>query len=207
MTTTTQITEQDVLTLINDMEELRHYNEEFLDEDYIGSVNTISGDEIITHRLKDSHYKTLRKMIDFINHKKNNMINKLIKNHDIIVNELKEENNKLKAEAAEYMEANQFYEFIEDKLQYDPNSSEGLSVHRIYDVYKQWYSANYVKCADNKFKSRRDLSIYLDDRYGKYYSPGVTSKEKGYKGLTILFGGDNNSGSFCPSDDEDELGK
>jgi len=79
MTTTTQmipITEQDVLTLINDMEELRHYNEEFLDEDYIGSVNTISGDEIITHRLKDSHYKTLRKMIDFINNTKNNMINK-----------------------------------------------------------------------------------------------------------------------------------
>ena len=205
MTTTTQmipITEQDVLTLINDMEELQNYDDTFLDD------CETTGAEIITDCLKDSHYKTLRKMIDFINHKKNNMINKLIKNHDIIVNELKEENNKLKAEAAEYREANQFYEFIEDKLQYDPNSSEGLSVHRIYDVYKQWYSANYVKCADNKFKSRRDLSIYLDDRYGKYYSPGVSSKEKGYKGLTIVFGGDNNSGgSFCPSDDEDELAK
>jgi len=109
---------------------------------------------------------------------------------------------------SEYREKNNdFRDFINDKLEYDANSSEGLSVHRIYDVYKQWYSANN---AGNQCKSRKDLSIYLDDRYGKYYSPGVSSKEKGYRGLKIVFGGDANSnGSFIPSDDEnsyDELG-
>jgi phage/plasmid-associated DNA primase len=109
---------------------------------------------------------------------------------------------------SEYREKNNdFRDFINDKLEYDPNSSEGLSVHRIYDVYKQWYSANN---AGNQCKSRKDLSIYLDDRYGKYYSPGVSSKEKGYRGLKIVFGGDANSnGSFIASDDDnsfDELG-
>lgn len=110
---------------------------------------------------------------------------------------------------SEYREKNNdFRDFINDKLEYDPNSSEGLSVHRIYEVYRQWYSANN---AGNSCKSRKDLSIYLDDRYGKYYSPGVSSKEKGYRGLKIIFGGDNNSnGSYIASDDEnsvDELDK
>ena len=183
MTTTTQITEQDILSMINDMEELQNYDDTFLDD------CETTGAEIITDCLKDSHYKTLRKMIDFINHKKNNMMNKLIKNHDIIVNELKEEQKLLKEITSEYREANHFSDFIDDKIKYDPNRSEGLSVHKIYDVYKQWYYAHdlaYPKRTLITFKSRKELSIYLDKRYGEYYSPGVTSKDKGYKGLIIV---------------------
>ena len=107
---------------------------------------------------------------------------------------------------SEYREKNNhFRDFINDRLEYDPNSSEGLSVDKIYDVYKQWYSANN---ADHTTRSRNDLTNYLNDRYGKYYSPGVSVKEKGYRGLKIIFKGDDYSnGSFIASDDEDdELG-
>ena len=102
-----------------------------------------------------------------------------------------------------------FGDFTNDKLKYDPNSSEILSVHSIYKVYMQWYSANN---AGNSCKSRKDLSIYLDDRYGKYYSPGVSSKNKYvYRGLKIVYGVDiNSNGIFIVSDDEnsiDELDK
>ena len=38
---------------------------------------------------------------------------------------------------------NHFRDFINDRLEYDPNSSEGLKLDRIYDNYKQWYQSNH----------------------------------------------------------------
>ena len=179
--TTTQmipITEQDVLTLINDMEELQNYDDTFLYD------SEPTGSEIITDCLNDSHYKTLRKMIDFINHKKNNMINKLInkhdiivKNKDIIINKLKEENNKLKAEAKELNFRYQLTEFMDDTIKYDANNSESLLIYRIYDLYKQWYQAN--NDGKNILFRRKELKMYLDDRYH--------DKDcLGYRGLSVL---------------------
>ena len=84
---------------------------------------------------------------------------------------------------AEYRaESNHFRDFINDRIEYDPLHKKGMSIDRMYETYRAWYRGVN---ADEKPKKRKELQNYLDDKYGRYFSPGVSSKQKGYKGLKI----------------------
>ena len=79
---------------------------------------------------------------------------------------------------SEYREKNNhFRDFINEKIDYDPNNSSGLSIDRIFESYRSWFRAQHVD--ERQIKKRKDLQAYLDDRFGK------CNAEKGYKGLKI----------------------
>lgn len=83
---------------------------------------------------------------------------------------------------SEYREKNNhFRDFINDRIEYDPNYSSGLTLSQMYDFYRKWYQHNHAD--DRKIRPRKELQLYMDDRFGKYISTGVLSRDKGYKGL------------------------
>tara|TARA_Y100000991_G_C21973287_1_gene350722 strand:- start:1457 stop:2296 length:840 start_codon:yes stop_codon:yes gene_type:complete len=76
---------------------------------------------------------------------------------------------------------NHFREFINDRIEYDPKYSSGLTMAQMYDFYRIWFFQN---CADvRKIRPRKDLQLYMDYKFGKYVSNRILSKDKGYKGL------------------------
>lgn len=84
----------------------------------------------------------------------------------------------------EYRENNnQLQDFIDTHIDYDSNSSNSTGVGAIYKVYKEWWLG--FNANKKGIKTIKELQFYLDDKFGKYYSCGVQSKDKGYKGVTI----------------------
>ena len=79
-------------------------------------------------------------------------------------------------------QSNHFRDFINDRIEYDPLYKKGMSIDKIYEIYRTWYRGVN---ADEKPKKRKELQAYLDEKYGRYFAPGVSSKEKGYRGLKI----------------------
>ncbi len=90
---------------------------------------------------------------------------------------------------SEYREkSSHFRDFANERIDYDPNSSVGLGIDKLFECYRAWFRGCHAD--ERQLKKRSELQSYLDERYGKYYSPGVKSKDKGYKGLKIKY---NNS--------------
>ena len=96
--------------------------------------------------------------------------------------------------------SNHFRDFINDRVDIDITKQSMLTLDKINLIYRDWYRGVN---ADGKPKNRKELQSYLDDTYGKYHSPGVQSKDRGYKGLKIKV--KNNSGLCEINDDLDEL--
>ena len=85
---------------------------------------------------------------------------------------------------SEYREKNNhFRDFINDRIEVDQNSSVGLRIDEIYTNYKEWHRG--VSATGTNARSRKELQSYFNERYGKYHSPGVLAKDKGYRGLSI----------------------
>jgi len=111
-------------------------------------------------------------------------------------NKLREENKKLKREFKDYkareicelskVGKNQlkkhFDDFIDNRIEYNPLNKKGMSINKIYESYRVWFRDFN---ADEQAKKRSWLQAYLDEKYGKYFAPGVLSKEKGYRGLKM----------------------
>ena len=77
--------------------------------------------------------------------------------------------------------SNHFRDFINDRIEIDiTKQCQPLTLDKINLVYRDWYRGVN---ADGKPKNRKELQSYLDETYGKYHSPGVQSKDRGYKGL------------------------
>jgi len=113
----------------------------------------------------------------------------------------KKEGLKVPCEISEYTnsyrnQSNVFKDFINDRLDFDPSISTGLTISEVYSAYKLWHNG---MVGDNRPKSRKDLQQYLDDKYGKYV--GIGNKTKGYKGF--LF---KNDKCAIDSDDDDDDG-
>ena len=111
----------------------------------------------------------------------------------------KKEGLKVPCEISEYTnsyrnQSNVFKDFINDRLDFDPSISTGLTISEVYSAYKLWHNG---MVGDNRPKSRKDLQQYLDDKYGKYV--GIGNKTKGYKGF--LFKNDK-----CAIDSDDDDG-
>jgi P4 family phage/plasmid primase-like protien len=105
---------------------------------------------------------------------------------------------------SEYREKNNhFRDFINERISHDPNSSVGLPIHSIYSAYKEWYSG--INSDRSSIRTRKDLQSYFNERYGKYHSPGVLAKDKGYRGLSIVNLNGFMNNEDCSIDDEDEL--
>ena len=79
-------------------------------------------------------------------------------------------------------QSNHFRDFTNDRIEHDPLNKKGMSIDKIYEIYRTWYRGVN---ADEKPKKRKELQAYLDEKYGRYFAPGVSSKEKGYRGLKI----------------------
>ena len=75
-------------------------------------------------------------------------------------------------------QSNHFRDFINDRIEYDPMYKKGMSIDKIYEIYRTWYRGVN---ADEKPKKRKELQAYLDEKFGRYFSPGVSSKDKGYE--------------------------
>ena len=78
---------------------------------------------------------------------------------------------------------NHFREFVADMIEDTPNSTGVVSLEKLYDVYREWYRENN---SDNKIKKRKDLKIYLDEKFGKYWQPGTRQRDKGYRSIRIM---------------------
>ena len=101
------------------------------------------------------------------------------------ISEYKEQNNHLR-------------DFMNEKIDYNPNSeSPGADLNKINKAYKTWFRGF---CANEKLRKKtNELKTFLDEKFGKYNSPGILSCDKGYKGVSIR--NDDDCSSFSNSID------
>ena len=77
---------------------------------------------------------------------------------------------------------NHFRDFVNEMIEDVPNRESFVSLDDLYETYRDWYRENN---SDNKSKKRKDLKLYLDEKFGKYWIPGTRSKDRGYRSIRI----------------------
>jgi len=73
-----------------------------------------------------------------------------------------------------------FNDFIDNRIEYDPQYEKGMSIHKIYDIYRDWCRDFN---ADEQPKRRKWLQTYLDKKYGKKHN---CIGETGYSCLKLI---------------------
>ena len=74
-------------------------------------------------------------------------------------------------------ESDKFRDFFVERIEYDPNVNCRLSIGAIFEAYRQWHKGKDAD--DKKMANRKQLTTYLDDKYGK------KGARKGYRGLKL----------------------
>ncbi len=74
-----------------------------------------------------------------------------------------------------------FNDFFDERIDYQPNSSEKIGIDQLFTCYRQWWRDDWRGAtAGRKLKKRSELQWYLYKMYGKNYNSG-------YKGIKIKF--------------------
>lgn len=78
---------------------------------------------------------------------------------------------------------NQFRDFINERTEDSANSRKIIGISEMYKIYKEWHKDNH----SGEFKKKKELQMFLDEKFGANWISGNSTKEKGYKGFKIIY--------------------